>query len=172
MGSAAGARPGLPTVAVRVYAACLGWGMLTGAVMGAAYLSLSLLLDDKWDGSGGIPVVVGLSYGAPVGLLGGAVLGLGAVAGVLIAASRDRSVRGAAHPGTALTRATWWARAGFLVTAVVVLALWRLAPGSASDNWFEWRLVLVVGVGLLFGTWRAGRAVRRAMSPAGVPVRR
>ncbi len=154
--------PGTALVVVRVYAACLGWGMLAGVVLGAAYLGLSLWLDNAWDGAGGIPLLVGAVYGGPVGLVCGAVLGLGAVAGSLV---------GLRAQGDTVGRPVWLARAGFLLTAAVVLLLWRYAFGGAADNWTEWRLVLVVALGLAFGTWRAGRAVRRAVIPAAVPVR-
>jgi len=165
-------RPGLPLVAFRVYAACLGWGMLTGAVMGALYLALSLMLDGRWDGSGGVAMLVGAAYGAPLGLVTGAVLGvgaaLGAVAGAVLAEKSSAVPAGAVASAAAparTSRTVWLSRGAFLLTAVVALLLWRYVFGGESDNWAEWRLVLVVALALVFGTWRAGRATRRALTP-------
>jgi hypothetical protein len=151
-------RAAIAAVAVRVYAACLGWGMLTGAVMGSLYLALSLLLDGKWDGSGGVAVLVGAAYGAPLGLLAAALLALGATLGAVVGARTGGTSAAGAR------RAGWAARAGFLLTAAITLVLWRYVFGGQSDNWTEWRLVLVVTLALVFGTWRAGRATHLALT--------
>ncbi len=82
-------RPTAVMVAFRVYAACLGWGMLTGGVLGALYLTLSIAQDGGGPGAGEA-AVVGASYGASIGLLAGVVLGVGAAVGAGIGAVRDR----------------------------------------------------------------------------------
>ena len=155
-------RPALALVAFRVYAASLGWGMLAGAVSGSLYLALSLALHGGLTGSDGLGLLFGAAYGAPIGFLAGAVLGIGAVLGTLVGARSGSS-----------PRAAWSARLGYLVAAALVLLGWRFGVGSGSDRWSEWSLVTVVALALAFGTWRSGRAARRAMvspsSPRTVP---
>ncbi|WP_411284831.1 hypothetical protein [Lapillicoccus sp.] len=145
-------RPALALVAFRVYAASLGWGMLAGAVSGSLYLALSVALHGGLTGSDGVGLLFGAAYGAPIGFLAGAVLGIGAVLGTLFGA-RSGSLR----------RAAWSARFGYLVAAALVLIGWRFGVGSGSDRWSEWSLVTVIALALAFGAWRSGRATRRAM---------
>ena len=164
-------RPTAVMVAFRVYAACLGWGMLTGAVLGALYLTLSIAQDGGGPGAGEA-AVVGASYGASIGLLAGVVLGVGAAVGAGIGAVRDReAASGIPVDATGVdegsrTRTTLTvrlARAGFLAVAVVVLLAWRFLFGDEPDRWFQWRIVTALAAALLFGAWRSGRSARFAV---------
>ncbi len=144
-------RPRPLSVAFLVYAACLGWAMLTGLVAGAIYLVVSITTHGE--AGVGQAAVIGGAYGAMIGLLAGAVLGLGTALGAGLAA-RGGSAR----------RAAWVARSCFLASTLLVLLVWRFGLGDEADRWLEWRIVFVVGPALAFGTWRTGRSTRLAMT--------
>jgi len=150
------APPGALSVASRVYAACLGWGMLTGLLAGAVYLVISITTHGET--GVGPAAVIGSAYGAMVGLLAGAVLGLGAALGAGLTARRGSP-----------RRAAWVARSGFLASAVVVLLVWRFDFGDETDRWLQWQIVSVVDLAIFFGAWRSGRSTHLAMTPRAAP---
>ena len=133
--------------------------------MGALYLVFQLGRDDgsfPFDGNGLFAIAA--VYGGTIGLLSGALLGLGA--GVVAGVSTSLELRDGA--GVRAHRVGRDTAIGFLVWTVVVLAGFGLrelaTSGGRPDTWFgEWDLVLVVALALAFGTWRSGRAARRAV---------
>ncbi|MEO8829779.1 hypothetical protein [Lapillicoccus sp.] len=156
-------------VGLRVLGACLGWGTLTGVVAAVAYLVLVMLTNSDVPLDGGSLFVLAVVYGSTVGLAAGVVFGLGAGVASAVAtlprassATRSRGTR-RVDASSPAQRAALAARAGVLVVALAVFAVWRL--GSAdSVRWLSsWELVLTVGVSVAFAVWRAGRSARRAV---------
>ncbi len=152
-------------VGLRVLGGCLGWGTLTGVVAAVAYLSVVMLTHADVQLDGGSLFVLAVVYGSTVGLAGGLVLGLGAGGAAALATALRGGSRGAmgADSPDRVRRVVWAARAGVLMVAALVFAVWRIGS-SDSGRWLSsWELVLTVGLSVAFAVSCAGRSASRAV---------
>lgn len=154
--------PSALVVGLRVLMACIGWATLTGIVAAALYLAWEMTTNSSFPFDGGGLFVIAAVYGGTVGFAAGIVLGLGAAVSAAVATHTGPPQ--SPQLGRRVVRVT---RAGFVVTALLVVVVWRLTAGD-SDRWLSsWPLVLTVVLAVAFGVWRSGRtAGRTVLGPA------